>query len=178
MNLVSGKFYEKVNARANSVMVQPSDQMSAAQSYYFSSRQTSGALYQRVPMWLLRQRFFCVALPRRLSKLAVICSLNRFSSASPRNFFYRIALRTRFVLPLDSPVQAWGSERASPKSHMRTSHRSFMSIFDGFRSRWIILAECMNFKAQSRLYISVLRWFSFNVRLDVISITERMSMPK
>jgi hypothetical protein len=45
-------------ARASSASVHPSDQMSEAKSYCFSSRTTSGARYQREPICTVRLRFF------------------------------------------------------------------------------------------------------------------------
>mgnify|MGYP006950317920 FL=1 len=45
-------------ARASSASVHPSDQMSEAKSYCGSSRTTSGARYQRVPICTVRLRFF------------------------------------------------------------------------------------------------------------------------
>jgi hypothetical protein len=134
--------------------------MSEAKSYYFSTSEISGGLYHREPTWLERLLFLFNRsdfLPESLWATASLISSFELG-------FWMRCLRMLslilLLLPLPLPTQLSGKDLDSPKSQSLILQAESIKIFAGFKSLWMTLALCTNFKAQSKLYKICMTWVS------------------
>lgn len=134
--------------------MQPTLHMSEAWSYYFSTMEISGALYHLEPTWEERHLFFSLRDCLLFSILETITYLSCSSVYFSVKCCCPILSLILLELPLPWPMQVSGSVREIPKSHSLMLHSSSIRMFPGFKSRWMMLAACKFFTAQSRLYVT------------------------
>lgn len=131
-------------------MMQPKLQRSEAWSYYFSTKETSGARYQREPTWIDMKRIWC--LRRGLS----------FTSWSAINFcflignsffltFWFVNFLIIYVLKPFSLVALSGKVLERPRSQILALQSELRRIFADLRSLCMILASWRKLREQREL---------------------------
>ena len=138
--------------KAISYMMQPRLQMSEAWSYCFSTREISGALYHLVPTWFDRLRFFCNLVSFYFRSFWAITFFNSSLLVMECRSDLRMLSRILLELPEPLPMQLCGNVLERPKSQILMLQSSSIRMFAGFISRWMMLAECINFIAHKMLY--------------------------